>query len=435
MSDFSKGRPFNDQVALDAWVAEQAAAGNATTDVVPASLPNDSGEPVDPTARPVPRKDEFIAVLAHELRNPIAPIRSGLDLLATEALDAPTRRATMAMMKRQLTHLVRLVDDLLDTVRLSTGQLKARRELVPLSEVLDAAVESIRPVMEAKHQLLRLKGAYLDIVVDADAVRLSQAFVNILSANVRATPHGGAVTLQVASDEAQVTITFADEGEGLFGDDIANVFDLFPTTATQKSDEGLGIGLALVRGLVELNLGTVEARNQEAGGGSLFTVTLPIAGTPAGRASAGEPTKTIPTEVRDSLKSHRVLVVDDNQDAAETLGLLFELDGHTIRLAHDGPSAVASTVEFQPEIILMDIGLPVFSGLEAARRIRQDPTLVRPRIIALTGWGSEADRAASSEAGCDLHLVKPISHEELREAIRSMIPELPERPDIEPPNA
>jgi CheY-like chemotaxis protein len=359
----------------------------------------------------VEKRRHFIAVLAHELRNPIAPIRSGLDLMSTGLLDDEARRSAIQMMQRQVTHLVRLIDDLLDTVRLDTGKLQVKRQPVVLSDILKSAIESIRPAMWAKSQALRLTDDAADVVIDADPVRLSQAFVNILNANAKATPEGGVVAVSVTSGPTELSIVFEDEGVGVDPASANEVFESFPTSSAKSSDDGLGIGLALVKGLVELNDGTIEVQNREARSGAAYTVKLPL--SPMDKAAlAREDDENEPV-----WPSHRILIVDDNRDAAESLSLLFEFDGQTVRLAHDGPSAVAEAKEFQPAVILMDIGLPGFSGNEAIKRIRAHENIVRPFIIALTGWGAARDRQATKEAGSDLHLVKPISHDELRKVI------------------
>lgn len=363
----------------------------------------------------IKRRQQFIAVLAHELRNPIAPIRSGLDLIAKGAVDPTRHRDTVRMMQRQLGHLVRLIDDLLDTVRLSTGKLQIKREQVVLREVLASAVESIRPALRAKHQALDLDDRRADVLVNADPVRLSQAFVNILSANTRESPEDGIVTVSVAPEADGLVVTFKDQGPGIEAADIANVFELFPKSAGQKSDEGLGIGLGLVKGLIELNDGTVEVRNRADRAGAEYRVTLPLCDPPEDQRRDGD------GAAQPHWSSHRILVVDDNRDAAETLALLLELEGYTVRLAHDGPSAVSQAEEFQPEVILMDIGLPGFSGIEATERLRALDPEVRPYIVALTGWGADSDRNATKEAGFDLHLVKPVSHEELRLRIEAVM--------------
>ena len=359
------------------------------------------------------RSQQFIAVLAHELRNPIAPIRTGLDLLSTEKLDEEARRGTIAMIQRQTAHLVRLIDDLLDSVRLETGRLQVKRQPELLKHVVRSAIESIRPALSAKRQALRLDDAAADVVVDVDPVRLAQAFVNILSANVRSTPVGGCVAVSVEIVPAGLTVAFEDEGSDVEAAR-TSVSGLFQASARAKSDAGLGIGLALVRGLVELNEGHIDVRANPHKPGATFTVTLPYV------PDAVTETPNAPVDPAD-WQSHRVLIVDDNRDAAETLGLLFEFDGHTIRLAHDGPSAVAEAATFQPEVILMDVGIPVFSGTEATRRIRTLESPVRPFIIALTGWGAAADRQATLAAGCDLHLTKPVAHKVLRRTITELM--------------
>jgi signal transduction histidine kinase/CheY-like chemotaxis protein len=358
------------------------------------------------------KRRQFIAVLAHELRNPIAPIRSGLDLLTTGLLSDEGRTATIDMMQRQVAHLVRLIDDLLDTVRLDTGRLQVKRQPVLLEQVVDSAIESIRPALAAKRQTLKLDGEYAAVIVDVDPVRLTQAFVNILNANVKQTPEHGTVTVSVTSREREHAITFEDEGPGLTSHEISNVFELFPTSAEHKSEDGLGIGLALVKGLVELNDGRIELGNRETVEGTIYTVWIPRTSIDMVGAQADAD-----DALRPELLSHRVLIVDDNRDAADTLGLLLELDGHTIRLAHDGPSAVREAMEFQPEVIFMDIGLPVFNGNEATKQIRAHNGSVRPFIVALTGWGAVADKQATRSAGCDLHLVKPVPLDQLREII------------------
>jgi CheY-like chemotaxis protein len=357
------------------------------------------------------KRRHFIAVLAHELRNPIAPIRSGLDLMTTGLLDEEARRSTLQMMQRQVTHLVRLIDDLLDTVRLDTGKLQVKRQPVVLSDILKSAIESIRPAIWSKSQALQLKDDAANVVIDADPVRLSQAFVNILSANAKATPEGGVVAVSVTSGPTELSIVFEDEGAGVDLATVDEIFEPFPASAARRSEDGVGIGLALVRGLVELNDGTIEVQNRAARSGAAYTVTLPL--SPLDKAAlARDDDETEPV-----WPSHRILIVDDNRDAAETLSLLFEFDGQTVRLAHDGPSAVAEAKEFQPAVILMDIGLPGFSGNEAIKRIRAQENLVHPFIIALTGWGAPRDRQATKDAGSDLHLVKPVSHDELRKVI------------------
>jgi signal transduction histidine kinase/CheY-like chemotaxis protein len=340
----------------------------------------------------------FISVLAHELRNPVAPIRSGIELLSRGKVNDAVRVDTLAMMQRQMAHLVRLMDDLLDTARLTAGRLPVHPQPVELRKVLETAIESQQPALRLKAQSLVVHVAPGPAVVWADPVRLSQAFANILDHHIEETPPGGTIRVTTAVCQGTARLTFADEGPG-------------PDARAWASDGRLG--LVLVRGLIELHGGTVELGHRPHRTGSLITVSLPVTHLPAAGPDVA-PASGLATAHGDM---QRVLIVDDNKDAAEILKLLFELDGKTIHLAHDGPAAVSEAARLQPDIILMDMGLPGFSGMEAVRQIRALQPAVRPYIIALTGWGSDADRQATRDAGVDLHLVKPIPYPDLAAAI------------------
>lgn len=360
-------------------------------------------------------EEQFLAVLAHELRNPIAPIRSGLDLIATDLLDPEARASTVQMMQRQLDHLVRLIDDLLDSVRLRTGRVQVKREPAVLRDVVRSAIECIRPALFVKRQALRLDDDAADVVLDVDPVRLTQAFINVLSASVKQTPEGGAITVSVSRRAETIEVAFEDEAAGVDAQSLSKAFELFSQAPLKHSDDGIGIGLALVRGLVELNDGSVSAHRRAHGPGAAYVVSLPL---PEEALASPDP---VANPAAAPWASTRILVVDDNVEAANALGLLFELDGATVRVAHDGPAGVEQALEFQPEIIVLDIGLPGLSGIEVARRIRSSSPPVRPFIIALTGWGSAQDREATAAAGFDLHLVKPIDHDSLRTRIQTLI--------------
>ena len=373
-------------------------------------------------------KQQFLAVLAHELRNPIAPIRSGLDLIATDLLQPAARASTLEMMQRQLDHLVRLIDDLLDTVRLRTGRIQIRREPVVLREVVRSAIECIRPALFSKHQALHLDDDDADVVLDVDPVRLTQAFINVLSTCAKLTPEGGVIAVSVSRRPEAIEIAFEDEAASTDAQTLDKVFDLFPQAAQKHSDDGIGIGLALVRGLVELNDGTVSVHPREERRGAVYRVNLPL---PSEALASLRP---VASPAAASWASTRILIVDDNVEAATTLGLLFEFDGAAIRIAHDGPTAVEEAHRFQPEIILLDIGLPGFSGVEAAQRIRAAHPAVAPFIVALTGWGSAQDREATAAAGFDLHLVKPIDHDSLRTQIQELIAKGQDRAASPPPS-
>ena len=354
------------------------------------------------------RRDSFVALLAHEIRNPLAPIRSGVALLQSDRVNEQVRTQTLAMMERQLSHLVRLVDDLLASVSVRGGEMLASAERVRLADVLSAALDSARPAILAKQQTIRLSGNETGATVEADPRRLAQAFSNLLNTSSKKTPWDGRLVVDVVIADDVAEIRFSDSGIGIPPGELVDLFELYGRSSAAIG-EGLGIGLALVRGLVEMNGGTVEAIESANEAGTVFVVRIPARHGEASDRDRGAATAPAPTAWR----SRRILVVDDNRDAAQTLGVLLELDGHTVRLAHDGPAAVAETREFSPEVVLMDIGLPGYDGLVATREIRRLELPSRPMVVALTGWGSTADRAATHDAGCDLHLVKPIDYREI----------------------
>jgi PAS domain S-box-containing protein len=364
------------------------------------------------------RREEFLAVLAHELRNPLAPIRSGLELLQGGGIDEAAREKIIGVMTRQMSHMTRLVDDIIDASRIRTGKLQIRRQHVRIAEVLEAAIDSIRPAVAAKQQKVDIKLDDPHILVDADPVRLTQVFSNILNNAVKHAPVRGRVEVTVRGGEAAVDITVEDDGPGIPDADLPHIFRMFVQSSTQRADEGLGIGLALVDGLVRIHGGTVQAGNRAVGTGASIQVRLPLAQaslegrrdevTVAGRRSASDWLKL------------RVLVVDDNIDAAEAMATLLEIEGHTVRLAFDGPAAVQEANDFAPHLIFMDLGLPGFSGLEATQRIRALHLAPRPRIVALTGWGQPSDLEKSAAAGCDDHLVKPVEFTQVLKAVDSV---------------
>lgn len=353
------------------------------------------------------RKDEFLAILAHELRNPLAPLRTGLDILGSDRIAPEAARSTHVMMRRQLTHIVRLVDDLIDASRLKTGKLHLRRQHVRLDAVLQAAADSIRPAANHKGQRIDMPGELPELVVDGDPVRLTQIFSNILDNAVVHAPAGGAITLRAQGDGAMVAVSVEDEGRGIREEDLPNIFQMFVQSARGQLDKGMGIGLALVHGLVQMHGGTVEAANRKQSSGAVFTVRLPLAAPAMRSVPRPDPSSVGPPSDWVGL---RVLVVDDNEDAARSLATLMEMEGHTVRQAATGPQAVQQTNEFCPDVIFMDVGLPGFSGLEATRQIRAAGPRPAPLIAALTGWGQPNDVNESRAAGCDHHLVKPVDY-------------------------
>jgi PAS domain S-box-containing protein len=350
------------------------------------------------------RKTEFLATLAHELRNPLAPISNGLQLLRLPDADAAAKERTRAMMERQLRHLVRLVDDLLDIARISSGKVELKKEHVDLETVLASAVESSKPLLDlARHQLdVRVAEPGLQVV--ADTTRLAQVVSNLLNNAAKYTPDGGRIELAVRRDGQDAVIAVTDSGIGIPDESLPLVFEMFTQVGRtrERSQGGLGIGLALVRRLVELHGGTVTAHSAGVGQGSTFTVRLPLADSAASAAPTARP-----QEPAEGAPVFRVLVVDDNVDAAESLAALLELDGHETRVAHDGDAAIEQAREFRPEIVFLDIGMPGKDGYQVARELRGDPGHRDTMLVALTGWGAQDDRARTKSAGFDHHLTKP----------------------------
>jgi CheY-like chemotaxis protein len=361
------------------------------------------------------KKDDFIALLAHELRNPLAPIRNGLQVIRLSE-DRAMRERSQAMMDRQLAHMVRMIDDLLDVSRINRNKMELRRARVTLAEVVGAAVETAGPaVAEGGHELtVSLPEA--PVLLDADLTRLTQVFGNLLSNSAKYTPKGGRIWLSAERRGPQVVVAVRDTGIGIPERSLPTIFDMFSQVdrSIERTTGGLGIGLALVKGLVEMHGGTVTAASGGDGTGSTFTVTLPV---PADHAEpAGGSTETR----RAAGAARRVLVVDDNRDGAASLADMLRLLGDDVRTAHDGLQAVEEAGRFRPEVILMDIGMPRLNGLDATRRVRGQPWGRAIKIIALTGWGQEHDRERSREAGCDGHLVKPVSLADLEQMLGSL---------------
>jgi PAS domain S-box-containing protein len=358
------------------------------------------------------RKSEFLAVLAHELRNPLAPLRNGLHSLKLRSDLDPTVSQTVSMMDRQMTHLVRLVDDLLDVSRITSGKLELRRQRVLLTDVLGSAVEASRALIEAHQHELVLDLRVQNLWVDGDPDRLAQVFSNLLFNSAKYTERGGRITLTLESENSETVVTVQDNGIGIPPSALEEVFDMFSQVRSHEAlaMEGLGIGLSLVRTLVQRHGGSVQAFSEGLGKGSRFTVRLPSAAGPV--ATLDEvplPTAHPPGQ--------RVLVVDDNSDSATSLALLLEMENCEVRTAADGEEALAQVEDFQPELIFMDLAMPRLDGVAATRRIRALPQCQRVRIVALTGWGQATDRQRTRAAGMDHHLVKPVSLDDLRSVL------------------
>jgi two-component system CheB/CheR fusion protein len=363
------------------------------------------------------KKDEFIALLAHELRNPLAPIRNGLEILQLTDGDVSATALAREMMGRQLAHMVRLIDDLLDVSRISRNKLELRRERVLLADVINSAVETARPAIDGAEHELNISLPQRPVYLNADLTRLAQVFSNLLTNSAKYTERGGRIWISAERQGTDVRVTVRDTGIGIPAESLEDIFDMF--SQVERSNErtvgGLGIGLALVKGLVEAHGGRVCATSDGDGKGSVFSVTLPM---------LAEQIEPGPAERRWRRAAaglgKRILVVDDNADGAKSLMMMLRLLGNDVEMAHDGVEAVEVAERFRPEVILMDIGMPRLDGYEATRRIRENEWGRRISIIALTGWGQDSDRELSREAGCDDHLVKPVNLPELEQRLQAI---------------
>lgn len=352
------------------------------------------------------RKDEFLAVLAHELRNPLAPLRNGIEIVRQLIPNDTAVSRLTDMMGRQMVSLARLVDDLSDLSRVTHGMLELRRERVPLRTLVDTTLEVSRPLIEAHGHDLIVDCPDEQLAVDGDPQRLGQVLANLLSNSAKYTPRGGRITLTAARVGADAAISVVDTGVGIPPESLGSVFELFSQIqAPGQSEGGLGIGLALVRRLVHLHGGVVTAHSDGVGTGSRFTVRLPaLSSIESGSETPGATASPKVAHVA----RQRILVADDNTDAADSLSLWLQLAGHDVRTVADGQQVVAVAEEFRPEVIFMDLGMPQLDGLAASRKIRAKPWGRSIRIIALTGWGRTEDRLRSQAAGIDVHWVKPV---------------------------
>ena len=362
------------------------------------------------------RKDEFLALLAHELRNPLAPLRNGLHVMRLASGDAALTATLRDMMERQLSHMVRLIDDLLDVARISRNKMELRCSRVLLADVISSAVETARPALEAAGHELTVTLPREPVHLDADLTRLAQVFSNLLNNSAKYTEWGGRIWLTATREDGEIAVAVRDTGIGIPASALPKIFDMFSQVdrSIERSTGGLGIGLALVKGLVEMHGGTIEASSPGQGRGSTFTVRLPVVES---RADIGKLVEGWQGAVG---SQRRILVVDDNQDSANSMATMLQLLGNEVRVARDGLEAVALAEPFRPHVILMDIGMPNLNGYEATRRIREQPWGRDMTIIALTGWGQDTDRALSKEAGCDGHLVKPVDLPELEKTLSEL---------------
>jgi PAS domain S-box-containing protein len=349
------------------------------------------------------RKDEFLAMLSHELRNPLSSIVNAMHLLRSEGGRTPFQIEAHGMIERQVAQLARLVDDLLEVSRISTGRIHLQTEGVDLGGVVRLALETTRQQAASKEQSVAKALTEKPLWVLGDPVRLEQVVVNLLNNATKYTERRGHVWVSLNEEGGEAVLRVRDDGVGMSEEMLPRIFDLFAQvdSSIERSQGGLGIGLALVRSLVTMHGGTVEARS-ELGRGSEFTVKLPVHLSPA--ASSTRPVEGAPAPDH----ALKVLVVDDNLDAAKSVAMLLQISGHDVRVANDATTAMRAAMEDVPEVVLLDLGLPVVSGFEVAERIRQQPTLRRVTLVALTGYGQESDRQRSRKAGFDYHLVKPV---------------------------
>ena len=359
------------------------------------------------------RKDEFLATLAHELRNPLAPIRTGVALLQRSEGLPPELRTVTAILERQTRQMTHLVDDLLDVSRITSGRITLNRESVELTDLLKMVIETYRETSEKAGQDVTFSASPEPTYVTGDRVRLTQVFSNILHNAVKYTPSGGRVNIALRAEKEEAVISIRDNGIGIPPEMLDHIFELFAQLhpSYEPADAGLGIGLTLAKKLTELHDGRIEARSAGPGQGSEFLVRLPLTTFKLVQED------TAPNERPVLSVRRRVLIADDNRDAAASLGLLLQAMGHETRITHDGLEAVKEAELFRPEVVLLDIGMPKLDGYEAARRIVSMPWASATRIVAVTGWGQDADRQRAREAGFHEHLVKPVDPDTLRQVV------------------
>jgi two-component system CheB/CheR fusion protein len=353
------------------------------------------------------RKDEFLAMLAHELRNPLAPIGSAVQVFRLLGPAQPELQWAREVIERQLQHITRLVDDLLDVSRITRGKIKLQKETVEVASVVARAVEAARPFIDSRKHELTITQPAEPIHLEADATRLAQIVANLLHNAAKYSEEGERIWLTVDRRPDEAVIKVRDTGMGIPADMLPRVFDLFSQAdhSLDRSQGGLGIGLTLVRSLAEMHGGGVQAFSDGPGRGSEFVLRLPASAAPCQRKSPSDPAG----QGAATVMPRRILVVDDHVDAAEMLAKLLQLEGHDVRTVHDGTAALEAAQKYQPEVILLDIGLPGMNGYEVARQLRQQPAMANVLLVAVTGYGQEDDRRRSKMAGFDYHLVKPLT--------------------------
>ena len=354
------------------------------------------------------RKDEFLATLAHELRNPLAPLRNALEILRMPESNSAMREKARQMMDRQLAQMVRLVDDLLDVSRITTGKLAIRKALLEVQAAIRDGIETVRPYVESRNHTLEVQLPSQPLCIEGDRTRLAQVFANLVHNAAKYTEPGGYITVSAAQEGDEAVVRVRDNGIGLAPESLDAIFDMFVQVdrSLERAQAGLGVGLTLSRQLVTLHGGTISARSEGAGKGSELIVRLP---------TAGASLETSRTRARDGAAAprRRILLADDNTDFASSLAAVLEARGHEVRVAHDGAEALAAAAGFNPDFAFLDIGMPKVHGYEVARRLRDMPATAECVLVAVTGWGQEDDRRRAREAGFDRHLVKPVDPQDI----------------------
>ena len=363
------------------------------------------------------RKTEFLATLAHELRNPLAPIRSGLSVMRLKGDNAASVARVREMMERQVGHMVHLIDDLLDVARISGGKLELKKERADLRGVLASAVETSLPLIETGRHELSVDLPAHAVPVEADVTRIAQVVANLLNNAAKYTPNGGRIGLSLRTDGAEALVAVSDNGIGIPREELSSVFELFSQVGhhLERAQGGLGIGLSLVRRLVEMHGGSVTAASGGPQAGSTFTVRLPLA-----EDAQDTPQPAAADNADGAAGGTRILVVDDNVDAAMTLSMILEACGYVTQVAHGGREALATAQAFRPQVAFLDIGMPGMDGYDTARAMRKLDGLEDITLVALTGWGAESDRRKSNEAGFDRHLTKPVQLDVVQELLAQL---------------
>ncbi|WP_280150404.1 ATP-binding protein [Piscinibacter sp. XHJ-5] len=362
-------------------------------------------------------KNDFLAMLAHELRNPLAPIRNGLQIMRMAGVHGTVAADACAMMERQLGHMVRLIDDLLDVSRITKGKVNLQKERVDIATVVQDAVETSRQLIEASGHSLRVSLPDKPVHVHADRTRLAQVFANLLNNSAKYTPAGGRIEMSVRRQGTDVMVSVKDNGTGIQRELLPSIFDAFMQAdrSLERSQGGLGIGLSLVKGLVQMHGGSVEARSDGPGTGSEFVVRLSDVIAP----EEGDPTGLAPVDSGET--AYRILIVDDNVDAAVSLSMMLKLMGHETLTVHDGEAAVEAASSFRPHVVLLDIGLPKLNGYDACRRMRAIAGGEHVVLIALTGWGQDEDKRHSKDAGFNFHMIKPVDPQALHRLLGGLL--------------